>query len=143
MHEVINFIREIHKTDPKFNLPTEAQWEYAAKAGTNNAYSKERDKMTWHKENSGIMTHPVGTKEANLWGIHDIHGNVGEWVLDWKKPFDSVGQTDPKGPQSGQYKLIKGGQHTGRPRHTMSWDRQRATPDTRTFYIGFRLIREG
>lgn len=141
-NDVFAFVKKVRQTDPKFNLPTEAQWEYAAKAGSEQAYSRDRDSITWHKENSGGMTHPVGTKECNAWGLYDIHGNVGEWVLDWKEPFDNTHKTDPAGPALGEHKIIKGGQHTGRPRHTMSWDRQPSAPDTRTFYIGFRLIRE-
>ncbi len=139
-NDVMDFIGKIQGHNPNLDLPTEAQWEYACKAGTDKAYSRDRDLMTWHKQNSGVQTHPVGTKEPNLWGLHDIHGNVGEWVADWVAPFDDQPETNPTGPENGEYKVIKGGQHTGRPRHTYSYDRQRTTPDRRLFYVGFRII---
>ncbi len=139
--EILKFVKKVQQYDPLFNLPTEAQWEHAAKAGTGKAYSRDRDLMTWHKENSGVHSHQVGTKEPNLWGVYDIHGNVGEWVLDWLEPFDESPKIDPTGPETGEMKLIKGGQFTGRPRHTYSYDRQRSEPGNKLFYVGFRLIR--
>ena len=123
-------------------LPTEAQWEHAAKAGTDKDYSLPRDEITWHKGNSGVVPHPVGTKPANLWNLYDMHGNVCEWTKDWLAPFTDKKQTDPTGPKTGERKLVKGGQFTGRPRHTMSFDRQSSTPDSRGFYVGFRIMRK-
>lgn len=141
-HETIAFIQTIQRSDSKFDLPTEAQWEHAAKAGTDKAYSLPRDEITWHKGNSGVVSHPVGTKKPNLWGLYDIHGNIGEWTKDWLAPFNNESATDPEGPESGERKLIKGGQFTGRPRHTMSYDRQSSPPDSENFYVGFRIIRK-
>lgn len=139
-NEVMDFIEKIQTHNSNLDLPTEAQWEHACKANTNKPYSRPRDLMTWHKQNSGVQTHEVGTKEPNLWRLYDIHGNVGEWVKDWVAPFGTQPKTDPQGPENGEFKVIKGGQHTGRPRHTYSYDRQRATPDRKLFYVGFRII---
>ena len=140
-HDAMAFINQVQRFDPKFDLPTEAQWEHAAKAGTNKNYSLPRDEITWHKENSGVKVHVVGEKKPNLWGLYDIHGNVGEWTKDWFAAFESAPQSDPVGPATGERKMIKGGQFTGRPRHTQSFDRQSGTPDIKRFYVGFRLMR--
>lgn len=140
-HEVMAFFKIVQRFDTRFDLPTEAQWEHAAKAGTNKDYSLPRDEITWHKGNSGVSLHPVGTKKPNRWGLYDIHGNAGEWTKDWKAPFTSEAQTDPTGPETGERKLIKGGQFTGRPRHTLSFDRQSAPPPFKDFYVGFRVMR--
>lgn len=140
-HEVMAFFQTVQRFDSKFDLPTEAQWEYAAKAGTDKDYSLPRDEITWHKENSGVVSHTVGTKKASLWGLHDIHGNVCEWTKDWLTPFTDAQQTDPTGPETGERKLVKGGQFTGRPRHTKSFDRQSSFPDSKNFYVGFRIMR--
>jgi len=139
--DAMDFIKKTRSEDTNYDLPTEAQWEHAAKAGTNQPYSLPRDQITWHKGNSGGSTHPVGQKQPNAWGLYDIHGNVGEWVKDWRAAFTAQKTIDPTGPETGEFKLIKGGQFTGRPRHTQSFDRQRGNPTSRRFFIGFRIIR--
>lgn len=90
-------------------LPTEAQWEYAARAGERGAYvGGDLDEVGWYNENSAGTTHPVGKKEANDWGLHDVHGNVREWCSDWI--IDTmVGGDDPKGPESGSMRANRGG----------------------------------
>lgn len=101
----------------RYRLPSEAEWEYAARAGTTTAYSFGNDERqlgqyAWHGEDfaTGSM-HPVGTKRPNPWGLHDMHGNVWEWVQDWYS--DSYGSnravTDPKGPSSGTHRVVRGG----------------------------------
>lgn len=90
-------------------LPTEAQWEYACRAGEKGPYSGGTlDEVGWYKDNSGDMTHAVGEKKANAWGLHDVHGNVREWCSDWLA--DSLaGGKDPTGPNSGSKRVHRGG----------------------------------
>ena len=104
-----------------FHLPTEAQWEYACRAGTTTSLNNGRnittvrgkchalDAVGWYRENSKSKTHPVSQKQANAWGLHDMQGNVWEWCDDWYGDY-SVGTTaDPSGPASGSYRVFRGG----------------------------------
>jgi formylglycine-generating enzyme required for sulfatase activity len=90
-------------------LPTEAQWEYACRAGELGPYSGGTiDEVAWYRENSGNRTHPVGMKDPNAWGLNDMHGNVWEWCNDWYD-FYLSGGVDPHGPLSGTFRVIRGG----------------------------------
>lgn len=109
------FIRKLNeKTGNKYRLPTEAEWEFAARGGNrsrgfkysgNNSYSV----VAWHYKNSGKNTHPVGSKGANELGIYDMSGNVWEWCQDWYSDYNATAQTNPKGPAAGKYKVKRGG----------------------------------
>ncbi len=79
----------------RYRLPTEAEWEYAARAGTTGPYAGDLDAMAWYSQNSGNKTHPVGTKAPNAWGLYDMHGNVWEWTQDWDGAYSSSAVTDP------------------------------------------------
>jgi formylglycine-generating enzyme required for sulfatase activity len=83
-----------------YRLPTEAEWEYAARAGTTGARHGTLDDVAWHSGNSGGKTHAVGTRAANAWGLHDMMGNVWEWTQDWYGPYTGAA-SDPEGPASG------------------------------------------
>ena len=92
-------------------LPTEAEWEYACRAGTSGDFGGAGilDEMGWYDDNSGGETHPVGQKKPNAWGLYDMHGNVGEWCNDWHGDYPSCDVTDPAGPESGDSRVFRGG----------------------------------
>lgn len=136
------FITEVNKTDGKFRLPYEAEWEYACRAGTATSYAGKRDQMTWHRGNASASTHPVSSKIPNSWGLYDMHGNVSEMCLDWFQEDISKDVIDPKGPETGDRKVERGGQYTGRVRHTRSAGRSSGIPSESAFFVGFRLVRE-
>jgi len=135
--------------DGGFRLPTEAEWEYACRAGTTTRYSFGDDegrlaRYAWYDRNSGNNPHEVGTKEANPWGLYDMHGNVWEWCQDWigTYQFPAGGVVEnPVGPGSGQYRVLRGGSwHKFRyDGYCRSASRVRGSPDGRHFADGFRL----
>ena len=124
----------------KMALPTEAQWEYACRAGETGAYSVGTiDQVAWYNENSGGKTHPVGTKKPNAWGLHDMHGNVWEWCADWYD--DSLrGDTDPSGPSSGVFRVYRGGSTCDEAVRCRSACRERSEPHYRKNHRGFRPV---
>lgn len=97
-------------------LPTEAQWEYACRAGSTGPYAGtgNLDEMGWYQDNAGWEPHPVGQKEPNAWGLYDMHGNAQEWCADWYGPYKGGEETNPTGPDSGEYHshVLRGGHYT-------------------------------
>lgn len=93
----------------RWTLPTEAQWEYACRAGTAGAYAGELDAMAWYQDNSGATTHEVGRKKGNPWGLYDMHGNVNEFCADWYGDYPSGAVTDPTGAADGPGRVLRGG----------------------------------
>ena len=89
-------------------LPTEAEWEYAARGGDASARYGPLDSIAWYGANSENTTHQVARKQANGYGLFDMLGNVWEWVADWYGPYDAASATDPKGPASGQLRVLRG-----------------------------------
>ena len=127
--------------DESYTLPTEAQWEYACRAGTTDAYAGEPNQLAWSKENSGASTHPVGMKLPNAWGFHDMTGNVLEWCLDWYGDYPGGNVTDPTGPSSGYYRMARGGSWRTEARDGRSAARAGGSPGRVDYTLGFRLAR--
>jgi serine/threonine protein kinase len=92
----------------EFTLPSEAQWEYACRAGTTGDYAGVIDEMAWHLNNSGSL-HAVATKKPNAWGLYDMHGSVWEWCADWYGSYPTGAMTDPTGPSGGTRRVFRGG----------------------------------
>jgi formylglycine-generating enzyme required for sulfatase activity len=130
-----------------YRLPTEAEWEYAAKGG-DKAYmtfeyagSNSTDGVAWYSDNSGEKTHPVGTKQPNSLGIYDMSGNVWEWCWDWYGPYNPWSLTDPQGPASGSIRVLRGGSWGILARDLRSTNRGNFAPLLRFISFGFRLVR--
>ncbi len=131
-----------------YRMPTEAEWEYAARAGTVTAYSfhddaTELDAYAWHNGNAGNQVHEVGTKRANPWGLYDMHGNVWEWVWDWYGPYGAQAATNPTGPEDGSVRVLRGGSFIGVPGNLRSADRVRSRPGDQSRGDGVRCARAG
>ncbi len=124
----------------QFDLPTEAEWEYACRAGTTGAYAGEIDALGWHSKNSEGKTHPAKTKAPNAWGLYDTHGNVREWCLDWAAGYLSQAVTDPTGSSSGFQRVGRGGSWGVEAKDCRSASRGRYSPGQSNSTVGFRFI---
>ena len=123
----------------RYVLPTEAQWEYACRAGGSGDTADADPVQTWHQGNSSNTTQPVGGKVPNDWGLCDMHGNVWEWCLDWKTSYPGGEVTDPRGPSSGQFRIFRGGAWNTSLAKTRASTRVGAPPDGKGFEVGFRV----
>lgn len=142
------FIQKLNQMEGtnKHRLPTEAEWEYACRAGTVTAYSfgDEADKLVdyaWYSANSGGQTHPVRKKKPNAWGLYDIHGNVYEWCRDWYGEYPSKLVLYPTGPAQGKTRVVRGGSWLNdafvlRSANRITWPREKIDS-----FIGFRIAR--
>ena len=138
--DVQQFIGKVNaKLKCETRLPTEAEWEYACRAGTTRDYggSGQLDGMGWYDRNSGQTTHEVGRKASNSWGFYDMHGNVWEWCFDWEGPL--MYGTDPKGPPSGSRRVLRGGSWAYNADCSRSFNRGRNFPNAVHEDFGFRL----
>ena len=139
------FISRINELTGKiFRLPTEAQWEYAARGGNKSkgytySGSNEIDDVAWHYFNSSSTTHPVKTKASNELGIYDMTGNVGEWCSDWYDFYSSAAQTDPTGPAKGSYRVYRGGSWSHNATLCRVAIRFNLAPADGSYYLGLRL----
>ena len=145
--DVLHFLKKLNAMDRgNYRLPTEAEWEYAARAGTTGAYSfgdepSRLGEYAWYFRNAENGAKPVGRKRPNPWGIHDMHGNVWEWVRDWYQPYPSVQQVvNPIGPTNGRYKVIRGGSWTNDFDLLGSATRMKVRPQNRHLNLGFRVV---
>jgi formylglycine-generating enzyme required for sulfatase activity len=154
-NDVQDFIGKLNRQEgtDKYRLPTEAEWEYAARsggkqeiyAGTSN--ESELGNYAWYDANSGGKTHPVGQKKPNGLGLYDMSGNVWEWVLDWYGGYQSgplslfLSVTDPTGPSSGSHRVLRGGSCYNGAGYCRAAFRRYYTPAIRGRNLGFRLAR--
>jgi formylglycine-generating enzyme required for sulfatase activity len=125
-----------------YRLPTEAEWEYACRAGSKTAYSfgessKSLGDYAWFDVNS--QTHPVGEKKANAWGLYDMHGNVLEWCSDWYGEYPKDAVSDPRGPKEGSRRVDRGGGWFYEAADCRSANRVGLDPSTHSIYFGFRV----
>lgn len=125
-------------------LPTEAEWEYAARAGSTGARYGPLEDLAWHRENSGGETHPVKAKAPNAWGLHDTLGNVWEWISDWygEGYFKNSPSIDPQGPEGGRYRGLRGGSWNSNPMVVRVSTRDRSEPTQLYGSAGFRCAGE-
>lgn len=130
----------------EFRLPTEAEWEYACRAGSITRFSTgdaeaSLDETAWTRSNSSGRLHPVATRKANQWGLHDLHGNAAEWCIDWFGTYDQIVSIDPTGPQRGIQRCVRGGDYLSLPvKASRSAARGRASPGTGSPQVGFRIL---
>jgi formylglycine-generating enzyme required for sulfatase activity len=122
-----------------YTLPTEAQWEYAHRAGATGAYPGEPDATSWYDRNSDATTHPVATKRANPWGFHDMAGNILEWCYDWYGDYRGGAVTDPTGPGRGHYRIARGGSWRTDASLGRCAARSGGSEARRDYTIGFRI----
>jgi len=124
-------------------LPTEAEWEYSAPAGTTGDYAGNLDSMAWYEANSDKKTHPVATKQANTWGLYDMHGNVWEWCQDWygSDYYANSPSVNPTGATSGSNRVNRGGSYSSDAVILRSANRDSNSPSIRFISLGFRVVR--
>ena len=134
-----------HQTHMRFRLPSDAEWEYACRAGSTEAFcfgdsNRRLDQVAWYTMNSSDRTHPVGAKTPNAWGLFDMHGNVAEWCRDYYGQMNSGDVVDPTGREAGFSRVIRGGSWGTSADYCLSAFRACARPDVRDSNIGLRII---
>jgi formylglycine-generating enzyme required for sulfatase activity len=153
--DVQQFIWRLNQLEgaEKYRLPTEAEWEYACRAGSATAFSSggitelecghdpNLDVVAWFCGNSDKKTRPVGRKNPNAWGLYDMHGNVSEFCHDWYGEYPDGEVTDPTGPASGLDRMVRGGGVDTQARHCRAGCRGALAPDAMGYDVGFRLVR--
>ena len=136
-----------------FRLPTEAEWEYACRAGTTTALHSGKDlsaasgrcrnldEVAWYDETSSDTSHSVGQKKANAWGLHDMLGNLREWCQDWSGDYPPGEASDPTGPESGSFRILRGGSWSGNAKDCRSAKRDWGNPNYRLDDVGCRVVK--
>jgi formylglycine-generating enzyme required for sulfatase activity len=120
-----------------YRLPTEAEWEYACRAGSSGDYAGNLDEMGWYASSAGSKTHNIGQKKPNAWGLHDMHGNVWEWCQDWYGRYPSEATTDP----AGSNRVVRGGGWRNSAENCRASARFQGAPSAHGYNLGFRLVR--
>ncbi len=148
-NDVQEFLRKLNQQAEKeiYRLPTEAEWEYAARAGTETMFSFGDDAerlgdYAWYSGNSGSETHPVRGRTPNAWGLYDMHGNVWEWCQDWydSEYYAKSPRDNPQGPFSGSSRVLRGGSWDGYTDDCRSALRVGLDPGFRDTDGGFRVV---
>jgi formylglycine-generating enzyme required for sulfatase activity len=148
--DVQEFVKKLNAKEgtDKYRLPSEAEWEYACRAGTTTRYSfgdseSNLGEYAWYDDNSGGETHPVGQKKPNPWGLYDMHGNVWEWVQDtWHSDYDGAPSDGSAWAGSGAYRVYRGGSWNDLARYCRAAYRYFNVQGYRSSYLGFRLVKE-
>ncbi len=145
--DAVRFCEWLSKKERRpYRLPTEAEWEYACRAGTSTPFhTGETLPESYHRnQETNNIPKPVSLKVActppNVWGPHDMHGNVEEWCLDWYGPYPSESQTDPVGYKTGEFKVTRGGSHNTPVSYLRSANRMGTLPEDKHWLIGFRVV---
>ena len=147
-NDVREFCGKLSRKEQKtYRLPTEAEWEYACRAGTKMQFSfgdsnSSLSAYAWYSDNSNTTTHPVGQKHPNALGLYDMHGNVWEWCSDYyhEDYYSNSESIDPKGPSSGQGRVIRGGSMSSNSQLCRPASRDWLSPGYQTKDVGFRVV---
>ena len=139
--EAQTFVQRLNEGEgtTAYYLPSEAQWEYACRAGVTGDITPDLDARAWYGPNAGEQAHPVGLKMPNAWGLYDMQGNVLEWCADWYGAYKPEAQTDPQGPDSGEGRIVRGGCWFLDADGCRAADRIMGDPEKRNSSLGFRL----
>lgn len=143
--DIQQFLGKLNQRDTSYTyrLPTEAEWEYAARAGAKEERLKDLDAAAWHEPNAKQQTHPVGEKEPNAWGLYDMYGNVMEWVHDWYSVeyYEGSPLKDPQGPSTGSYRVYRGCAWLSEAKLCRAAYRGFDFPSPGYYSVGFRVVR--
>jgi formylglycine-generating enzyme required for sulfatase activity len=140
--DAVAFCKKLSEKEGRtYRLPTEAEREYACRAGSTGPYAGDGNinDIGWYLWNSGDTSHPVGMLQSNDWGFYDMQGNVWEWCSDWYGAYPPGDAVDPTGPATGESKILRGGSLSYGPEACRSAYRNYYPPDERIYYIGFRV----
>jgi formylglycine-generating enzyme required for sulfatase activity len=145
-YDDVKWVVTWNKSANGYRLPTEAEWEFAARGGVQSkdweyAGGTSAGTVAWFGDNSGSKTHPVKTKKANEAGLYDMSGNVWEWCWDWREGYKGDSQTDPTGVSSGPGRVVRGGSWYDDAAYVRSACRGYDSPSRRSYALGFRLVR--